>query len=173
MRTMVVCKQCGCEFDPNGEPGRRKFCGGQCYTAWRRHNKSLLKGTFKPGATPWNAGTKGVMKPNATSFKKGMQSHKLLPCGSVTIRVDKSGKPRAFVKCLDAHGRPQWKLRAVAVWEQHNGPAGCGMVIHHIDRDTLNDDIANLAKMTRAEHIREHRAEHEEKRRSALVRRRA
>ena len=26
---------------------------------------------FKKGFTPWNKGTKGIMKPNSTSFKKG------------------------------------------------------------------------------------------------------
>ena len=28
------------------------------------------KGQFKKGETPWNKGTKGVMKENKTSFKK-------------------------------------------------------------------------------------------------------
>ena len=30
------------------------------------------KGSFKKGLTPWNKGTKGVMKVNKTSFKKGV-----------------------------------------------------------------------------------------------------
>lgn len=39
---------------------------------WLWYN-GLMKnsGQFKKGATPWNTGTRGIMKPNKTSFKKG------------------------------------------------------------------------------------------------------
>ena len=45
------------------------------------------------------------------------------------------------------------------VWEHHNGPIPEGMHIHHIDGDTANNDIANLACVTSKQHRDEHRAE--------------
>ena len=53
-----------------------------------------------------------------------------------------------------------WRERAKVVWEEANGPIPKGCVIHHKDRDTLNDIAHNLEAMTRAEHLAEHRAEH-------------
>ena len=42
------------------------------------------------------------------------------------------------------------------VWEQHNGPIPPGHVIHHIDENKSNNDIANLACMSLSEHTRLH-----------------
>ena len=36
--------------------------------------KGIEKGQFKKGVVPFNKGTKGVMKPNKTSFKKGRKA---------------------------------------------------------------------------------------------------
>ena len=44
------------------------------------------------------------------------------------------------------------------VWIYHNGPIPEGMHIHHIDGNTANNDISNLACVTRREHWAEHRA---------------
>ena len=38
------------------------------------------------------------------------------------------------------------------VWVFHNGPIPEGMHIHHIDGDTANNDISNLACISRKEH---------------------
>jgi hypothetical protein len=57
----------------------------------------------------------------------------------------------------------------VLVWEefmQHPVPDDC--CIHHIDQDTSNNNIHNLACMTKAEHIRVH---HKGKHRSEEVKR--
>ena len=45
------------------------------------------------------------------------------------------------------------------VWIFHNGPIPEGMHIHHIDGDTANNDISNLACISRKEHWQLH--EHE------------
>ena len=50
------------------------------------------------------------------------------------------------------------------VWERAHGPIPKGFVIHHLDRDPLNDAITNLQLQTRAEHLLEHRPEVEAKR---------
>lgn len=44
------------------------------------------------------------------------------------------------------------------VWEFYNGPISKGMQVHHIDGNTANNDISNLACVTRDEHWDEHKA---------------
>lgn len=161
-----TCKQCGKAFNPQRN-SRRKFCGLDCCWNWRHENKASLRGAFKPGLTPWNSGTKGVMKPNAGSFKKGIIPANKTAVGTERIRTDKSGKQRCWVKIGEGRGSYDWKLRAVVVWEKSNGLLPSGMVVHHIDRNPLNDSIDNLKAMTRAEHLQEHRSEHEPKRSAA------
>lgn len=53
----------------------------------------------------------------------------------------------------------KWILRSVKTWKERFGSIPKGNVIHHHDRDTLNDDIDNLRCLTRAEHVEEHRSE--------------
>ncbi len=78
------------------------------------------------------------------------------PLGAVRFAKDNGkGTLRAYIKV----GNPRmWKLRALMVWEEANGPLPCGLVIHHRDENSLNDSLDNLAALTRAEHITEHRA---------------
>jgi hypothetical protein len=52
-----TCLYCHRQF--NAHENRNKFCSRFCYHTSTR------------GKPTWNAGTKGVMKPNRTSFKKG------------------------------------------------------------------------------------------------------
>lgn len=42
------------------------------------------------------------------------------------------------------------------VWEQANGPIPPGHLIHHIDGDPRNNDIQNLACITKSEHAKIH-----------------
>lgn len=109
---------------------------------------------FKPGQKPWNKGKKGIHLSPKTEWKKGCESNRKLPLGSVTIRHRKREKhPRAWVKISEPN---VWRERAKVVWEAVHGPIPRGMVIHHRDRDPLNDELANLQMMTRREHALEH-----------------
>jgi len=51
-----------------------------------------------------------------------------------------------------------------AVWESHYGPIPKGLLVHHIDGDSLNNDIDNLELMTRAAHASYHHKDSEEHR---------
>jgi hypothetical protein len=63
---------------------------------------------------------------------------------------------RAWVKVAQPN---KWKLRAVVNWESINGQVPRGKILHHKDRDTINDDPSNLEPKSRADHLAEHRHE--------------
>lgn len=137
-----------------------------CYSM-DRNNSYLIGNTFAEGSgpnetsfqkghRPWNKGKRGLHLSPETEFKKGCKSNRILPVGTETIRKCKNGKRRAFVKIANPS---VWRERAKVVWEAVNGILPAGYVVHHQDRDELNDDPFNLIAMTRAEHINEHRAE--------------
>lgn len=151
-----ICEQCGVGFKRDKSGSRPiRFCSRKCYSLYRKGK--ILKTNFgNPGFEPWNKGKKGIHLSPKTEFKKGRKSNRILPIGAVTIRVDKNKKKRAYVKV----GSPNvWKLRCHVVWEKAFGKVQKGLVLHHIDRDTLNDNITNLCVMSRASHLAEHRAE--------------
>lgn len=93
----------------------------------------------------------------STEFKPGQSAHNKLAIGSVRIRREThTGLYRAWVKVDEPN---VWKKRAVLVWESHYGSLPRGWVVHHDDRNSLNDDISNLIGMTRRAHVEEHREE--------------
>lgn len=113
---------------------------------------------------------KGMHFSPATEFKKGLVPANLVPVGTVRVRsFSRTKDQRAFVKVAEPN---TWKMRAHVVWEAAHGPVPKGMLIHHDDRDKLNDDITNLRLETRASHMLEHRPEFEQKRLAALQSRR-
>ena len=171
----ITCVVCGADFLV--KPYRKetaKCCSGSCrgkyvgslpqvnrkgiprpYARGNKWRKGLKPtNAFESGHKPWNKNLKGIHLSPKSEFQKGRASETKMPIGSVTIRKDKNGSDRAFVKVADPN---VWKFRARLVWENHHGPIPKGKVIHHIDRDSLNDDISNLACLTRSEHINEHR----------------
>ena len=94
------------------------------------------------------------MDPGANSVTGSIPANKMA-VGTERIRHRKrEGAPRAFVKVAEPNA---WRPRAVVAWELANGRAvPRGFVIHHVDGNPLNDDPANLACLTRAEHVRVH-----------------
>lgn len=158
-----ACEWCGQSFARNRSGARPiRFCGQPCYHAWNRARGSG-EGRFPKGNEPWNRGLKGIHLSPASEFAKGQRTKEPAPIGCVRVRVNKRDqRPRAYVKV----GHPNvWRLRAVVVWESIHGPIPDGSVVHHRDRDTLNDAPENLERLTRAEHLAEHRRDHEERRR--------
>lgn len=89
------------------------------------------------------------------------------PVGTVTIRQHRDDKPRAWVKVAEPD---VWEPRAVWVWEQHAGPVPKGFIVHHINDDSTDDRIENLALMIRAGHPQCHRSQLQEARLRAKYR---
>lgn len=114
---------------------------------------------FKPGQHPAPATEiqPGQRLSPATEFKPGMDAYNRLPVGAVRVRREThTGLDRAWVKTAEPN---VWRKRAVLVWEAEHGPVARGLVIHHRDRDSLNDAPTNLQALTRKEHTDEHRGE--------------
>lgn len=153
-----VCEACGERFAREKSGNRPiRFCTQRCYHAWKRQNGGTA-GQFKAGLTPWNKGVKGLHLSPQSEYKPGRVSENWVPVGTVTLRQHHNEKNvRAWIKVAEPN---VWKMRAVAVWEaEHARPVPRGSVVHHRDRNALNDDPSNLQCMTRAEHIAEHRHE--------------
>lgn len=105
--------------------------------------KTGFTGRFEKGRTPWNKETKGIMKYNKTSFKKGRLSHNYLPVGT---RKLKSGY--IFVKT----GHPkEWKLEHRMIWEKRYGKVPKGCVLIFKDGNCLNTNLDNLMLISRRE----------------------
>jgi hypothetical protein len=114
---------------------------------------TLSCGCIQRESGPWNKGMLGY-RPNRKR-KNDVPGWNRLPVGSETIRRDRGdGLPRVYRKVADPN---VWRLRAVLVWEAANGPVPVGHVVHHDDRDSLNDSLGNLQCLSRAEHVQEHR----------------
>ena len=173
-RTQKICETCGGDFSvPHYRKDKARFCSAACRSSWVAQNhlnkgpkpwaalnldghRHKSKSRFKQGQAPWNKGMSGIQLSPDTQFKPGRDSERRAPVGEVRERKTKGGVIRAFVKVAEPN---VWQARAKLVWERHNGPLPRGMVIHHKDRNPLNDAPENLQAMTRAEHIEEHRNE--------------
>lgn len=133
---------------------RRRFCSTDCVTKAKQAGL-LAGGRFQEGHATWNKDMKGIHLSPASEFKPGRDNHRA-NVGDTSIRTDKHDKKRAWVKTAEPN---VWRMRAVLVWESANGPLPVGKVVHHKDRDSLNDAPDNLQDLTRAEHLAEHRGE--------------
>jgi hypothetical protein len=100
---------------------------------------------------------KGVHFSPETEFKPGHSGTRTCDLGTVTIRKDKSGNPRAWVKVSTPD---VWVPRAVLNWIASGNSIPSGCVVHHDNRDTLDDSLSNLRCGDRASHLEEHREEH-------------
>ena len=113
-------------------------------------------GYFVKGQKSWNTGTKGILKANSGSFKKGEKPANYHPVGHE--RVD-SKDGYILVKVADKNpwksSKSGWyRHKHVVIWEQHNGPVPEGMCVRFKDNDKRNFDINNLFLVSRGEHIR-------------------
>lgn len=149
-----TCDRCGAEYASDDK--RRKYCGLACYR--QRQREAPNSGTFARGLVPWNRDLKGIHLSPESEFKPGAEAINRVPVGTVKIRQRKNrpDQPRAWVKVAEPN---VWRMRAVVEWEKANGPLPDGLIIHHIDRNSLNDDPLNLQALTRQQHLSEHRGE--------------
>lgn len=152
---LQTCPTCGAKFYRSAGAMQRvttAYCSKQC----------AAPTLIKAGDEPWNKNKKGIHLSPSSEFKPGRISEAKEEIGAVRIRTTKKDGSRAWVKVADPN---VWMLRAAFVWIAQHGPIPNGMLVHHIDRDKLNDDPKNLKLLTKAEHLNEHRHEFKKRRR--------
>lgn len=116
-------------------------------------------GRFVPGHhySPATQIRRGERLSPSTEFRPGQDAPNRLPVGSVSVRIETHTQlPRAWIKTAEPN---VWRKRSIVVWESLHGRLPRGCVVHHRDRDSLNDSSRNLQGLTRAEHIEEHRGD--------------
>ena len=111
-------------------------------------------GHFPKGSKPWNAGKKGYMGRNKTSFKAGREPHNTKWLGYE--RISKDGYIEISVAETNPHTgyERRFKPKHVVIWEQRNGPVPDGCCVIFRDGDKLNVTIENLVLVSRAELLR-------------------
>ena len=105
-------------------------------------------GRFKKGSTPPNKGTKGIMKANKTSFKKGNIPQNIKKVGSISTRKDKSGTTYMHIKNAKTN---RWQMLHVYIWESKHGKIPKSHCVIFKDKNTLNTRLDNLMLISRAE----------------------
>jgi len=141
-----------------------KFCGAECQK--KAISKRMIGNSFREGLRPvnaftkgnsvWNKDLKGIHLSPGSEFKKGRESTIKEEVGTISHRQHKKDSVRAWIKV--AHPNV-WKRNAIFVWEQANGVLPRGWVVHHKNRNPLDDSLENLQAMTKSEHAKEHQQE--------------
>lgn len=101
-------------------------------------------GQFQKGHVPFTAGTKGFVKANAGTFKKGNVPANHRKIGSERVNVD------GYIE-IKVSEPNVWRHKQRVVWESHHGEIPDGMCVTFRDDDPLNCCIENLELITRAE----------------------
>ncbi|SFO02832.1 HNH endonuclease signature motif containing protein [Xenorhabdus japonica] len=102
-------------------------------------------GQFHKGHRPFNAGAKGLTRPNSGSFKKGQPAWNKRPVG--TERVTGCGYTEIKV------AEPNiWRHKHHVIWEEHHGKRPKGTILTFNDGNPQNCQIDNLLMLTHKEH---------------------
>lgn len=110
--------------------------------------KTGRNGCFQKGSTPCNKGTKGLMKVNKTSFKKGEIPHNTKGVGSISKRKDKNGHTYMLIKIDEPN---KWQMLHAYIWEHKHGKIPKGFCVVFKDKNTLNMSLDNLMLVSRNE----------------------
>jgi len=129
-----------------------KTCNGSFTEAQIKsfvHNHGIncdRTGHFEKGEQPWNKGTKGVMKPNKTSFKKGDIPLNHRPVGSERITRD----GYRAIKIAEPN---KWELLQRYNWAKVHGNENMPDNLRFKDNDKMNCDVSNLEPVSNQEHM--------------------
>jgi len=118
------------------------------------HNSEIRSGRtgrFEKGTLSWNTGTRGIMKPNSGTFKKGdvpatvkqMGAERINVYGYIEIKVD---EPNPYTG-----NTTRYRYKHRVVWESLHGPIPDGHVVSFKDGDKLNCHPKNLQLLSRGE----------------------
>lgn len=164
----IKCATCNKEFKIFPYRfGVAKYCSNKC-----------SKTVFQKGMTPWLAGTKGLVKPNSGSFKKGQvawnKGKKGRPSWNKGLKLPQfSGKNNPRWKggiaimdgyiYINAPSHPfrskqnRFALHRLIMEEKINRFLTPDEIVHHINENRQDNRLENLMICTRAEHMHIHR----------------
>lgn len=112
---------------------------------------------LKKGHVPINKGMKqtdfmskrAIARSAKTRFKPGRLPHNTKEQdGEITLRKDQRGIMYKWIRIKVG----KWEMLHVYNWTKENGKVPDGSVIRFRDKDTMNCEVSNLMKVTRAEH---------------------
>lgn len=160
------CEVCGSPINR----WAKRFCSHQCKGQWHAKHGPPPPNKGKRRAPPWTCIQCGAPFDRARAATKALkycsnecriqwQRENSCPIGTVRIYSSSSGRLRAWVKVARDDGQHDWRPRSVLVWKATHGPIPVGHLVHHSNRQTLDDTIDNLELYTRAAHLAEHRSE--------------
>lgn len=113
--------------------------------------KTENRGKYKKGMTPWNKGTKGVMKGNCKSYKKGHKPHNTKYDGCISIRTDTgTGIKYKWIRISEGN----WVEYHRYLWERANGPIPKGMIVRFKDGNSMNCVVENLEMVSMAKNLK-------------------
>ena len=112
-------------------------------------HSGIVGGQFQKGHVPFNKGTKGLIKPNKTSFKKGNIPANHKPIGSE--RISKDGYIE--IKIQDGQLNKNWQLKHRYIYEKEYGPIPDGSNIILLDGNRQNLELSNLKLVSKAEDL--------------------
>lgn len=128
-----------------------KFTSAQIQSYLKRNHIGTGRDSrFKKGRAYTNS-YKVYSHPNSikTRFKKGNTPYNVVPIGTEVIRKD----GLVWVKVHDNPGphniAKRWIQRSLKVWVENGRELKDNEVLIHLDGDSLNDDISNLAVATK------------------------
>lgn len=116
------------------------------------HIERHRKGLFEHRHEPWNKGMKGLLIPGSEKgfFKKGNLPHNTKYDGAISLRIESKTKNRYYYKRISLR---EWVPVHLLVWEEVNGKLPKGLVIRHINGDSLDNRIENLEAISHSEHM--------------------
>lgn len=131
---------------------------------WREKISEALRGRrtsprteFQPGNKIGPRIRKGQHLSTATEWKRGHLSGKAARLyrgvGQVTVRNDHGQKVRHIKVRNDGPPRYRWMPLARYLWQLQRGPIPTEHCVVHLDGDSMNDDLANLALVSRREWV--------------------
>lgn len=156
-RHQIKCKHCGkavkksrnifcsikcTNLDKTARTVKTILCD-ECGVLFSKHQCHLTRNNF-------------CSKECQNLWQSGMNHPRSKAIGSEIIRTDSCGRKRAWVKIAQPD---VWIQRARYYVECFSSHIPKDRIVHHRDKDTLNDTLTNLLIVTRKWHINCHRKE--------------
>lgn len=138
---------CGTEMILEHRFRGRRYCTTECNKKYKTRPSGLKYKKYKE---------------NPTSFKKGQSSWNK----GKTYVCKNPKKSKGYINSsgyLVFYKNRKELYAHRMIWEKYHGTIPIGYIIHHQDRNKLNNDIANLELLTTSQHSKEHYSEKKEK----------